>query len=228
VFLNRFDRQVKIRGNRIELGEIEMALRESPGVSEAVVVAQKEHLGGKRLVAYVVTLEGLELTTRSFRRILSEKLPEYMIPSVFVSLSALPLTPNGKIDRQSLPAPPPSNSEVEMNYAAPRTPIEETLTEIWAEALELERVGIHDNFFELGGHSLLMVQIASRIHDHFNIELPLASFLRGPTVAQLAVAVTEGQAADRDEDDISQLLDELENLSLEEIESSFEKQMKRH
>jgi SAM-dependent methyltransferase/acyl carrier protein len=122
---------------------------------------------------------------------LSERLPEYMIPFTFVLMDALPLTPNGKVNRLALAVPDDVRPEMEGAYVAPRTPVEESLAEIFAEVLNLEQVGIHDNFFKLGGHSLLATQIISRIRDAFHVELPLRSVFETPTVAGLATT-TEG------------------------------------
>lgn len=120
------------------------------------------------------------------RSYLQEKLPEYMVPSAFVTLLALPLTPNGKVDRQALPAPGPSRSTLEAVYVAPRTPIEAQLSKIWAEVLGVESIGIYDNFFHLGGHSLLVTQLVFRVRETFQVELPLRSLFEMPTIADLA------------------------------------------
>ena len=187
-YLGRADHQVKIRGFRIELGEIEAALSQHQQVREAVVVAQETMGGGgqQRLVAYVVAEDGGELQTSEMRQHLAEKLPEHMIPSVFVELAELPLTPNGKVDRRALPAPDASRLTQENAYVAPRTPIEELTASIWQQVLGLEQVGIHDNFFELGGHSLLATQVVSRLRQTFSVELALRTLFESPTVEALA------------------------------------------
>ncbi|WP_449417643.1 amino acid adenylation domain-containing protein [Phormidium nigroviride] len=291
-FQGRIDHQVKIRGFRIELGEIEAVLGQHPDVQIAVVTAQEDVPGQKRLIAYLVSkvtaertpfkseclaefdgdrslklhtedisvggigvvgvsdncsrgqrvrlhlilpgnteercFEGtvawcegnqagidLSLTpteeaviqqsidyileTQGFlkflqrtlagklRNFLKDKLPEYMMPSSFVFLKSLPLTPNGKIDRQKLLAPTVKKTpEVRQDYVAPQTPVEEVVAGIWAEVLGLERVGIRDNFLELGGHSLLVTQIATRMRDTFQMELPLRTLFESATVADLA------------------------------------------
>ncbi|MEG4572782.1 amino acid adenylation domain-containing protein [Microcoleus sp. N3A4] len=290
-FQGRIDHQVKIRGFRIELGEIEAVLGQHPDVQIAVVTAQEDVPGQKRLIAYLVskvTAErtpfnseclaefdgdrsvklqtedisvggigvvgvpdncstsqrvrlrlmlpgdaeercfegtvawcqgnqaGIELSltpteeaviqqsidylleTQGFlkflqrtaagklRNFLKDKLPDYMVPSSFVFLKTLPLTPNGKIDRQKLLAPAVKISEVGQDYVAPQTPVEEVVAGIWAEVLGLERVGIRDKFLELGGHSLLVTQIATRMRDTFQVELPLRTLFESVTVADLA------------------------------------------
>ncbi|MCT7979017.1 non-ribosomal peptide synthetase [Laspinema olomoucense] len=127
------------------------------------------------------------------REYLSEKLPDYMIPSAFVVLESLPLTPNGKVDRRALPTATAITPQLAGNYTPPRTVIEERLVQIWAEVLGIKQVGIYDNFFELGGHSLLATQLASRVRDKFEFELPLRSVFEAPTIAQLAPVIQELQ-----------------------------------
>ena len=158
-YLGRIDHQIKVRGFRIELGEIEAQLLALSEIREAVVVAQ-EGPSGSRLVAYVVPQTDVELDTTSLRETLGQKLPDYMVPGVLITLEALPLTPNGKVDRKALPAPDlTSNSQ----YEPPQGEVEEALAEIWSEILGVEQVGRHDNFFELGGDSILSLQIVSRL-----------------------------------------------------------------
>ncbi len=189
-FLGRLDGQVKIRGSRIELGEVEVALSAHPSVQTCVVVAREDVQGGARLVAYVVLHEGESSSVRELRTFLSDKLPDYMIPSVVMFLEAMPLTPNGKIDRQALPAPGQVRSDDE-EFAAPRTPGEGILASMWEHLLGVERVGINDDFFELGGHSLLAMQLISRVREAFQIEIPLPALFAAPTVSTLAVKIEE-------------------------------------
>jgi acyl-coenzyme A synthetase/AMP-(fatty) acid ligase/acyl carrier protein len=186
-FLGRIDDQVKIRGYRIECGEVESVLSQHEGVREAVVMAREDIPGDKRLVAYYVAFSDLGMVTHGeLRNFLKERLPEYMVPSLFVELEVLPLTLNGKVDRRALPAPDKTRPELKAAFVAPRTPAEERLAAICAEVLGLERVGVHDHFFELGGHSLLATQVVSRVRQAFEIELPLRSLFETPTVAGLA------------------------------------------
>src|SRR5262249_23582769 len=154
---------------------------------EVVVLAREDTPGDKRLVTSVVSQQGESLEAAELRKFLKQKLPEYMIPSVFVVLDALPLMPNGKVDRKALPAPGQSRPELEQGYQAPRTPMEEILAEIWKEVLKLERVGVHDNFFNLGGHSLIATQVVSRIRDACQTNIPLRTLFEKPTVEELAV-----------------------------------------
>jgi amino acid adenylation domain-containing protein/non-ribosomal peptide synthase protein (TIGR01720 family) len=183
-FLGRIDHQVKIRGFRIELGEIESVLSQHPAIRETVVLAREDELANKRLVAYIVGSQELALISE-LRDFLKEKLPEYMVPSVFVQLKALPLTPNGKVDRQALPAPDSIRPELEGRFVAPRTPIEETIAKIWAQVLGLDRVSIYDNFFELGGDSILSIQIVARANQA-GLQLTPKQLFESPTVAGLA------------------------------------------
>ncbi|GHG32198.1 MULTISPECIES: non-ribosomal peptide synthetase [Amycolatopsis] len=178
-FVGRADDQVKIRGFRIELGEIETALSAHPDVTEAVVVARD-----RRLVAYVVTAGKPDL-----RAWLQRDLPDYMVPSAFVTLDALPLSANGKVDRQALPEPA---AEPVAGYVPPRTETERVLAEVWADVLGVPGVGVEDNFFELGGDSILSIQVVSRARRH-GLALTPRDLFAHQTVAALAVAA--GSAA---------------------------------
>ncbi len=191
-FVGRVDHQVKVRGFRIELGEIESALLRQGGVKDVVVVAREDEPGERRLVAYVVWGEQGERGWGELREHLRGTLPEYMVPSAFVSLPALPLTPNGKVDRAALP--PPENAGAEAGYVAPRTAVEEILAGIFAEVLGRETVGIHDGFFELGGHSLSATRVISRARETFGVEMPLRWLFETPTVAELGRAVEKARA----------------------------------
>ncbi|HEX2092659.1 MAG TPA: amino acid adenylation domain-containing protein, partial [Longimicrobiaceae bacterium] len=182
-YLGRTDHQVKIRGFRIEPGEIELALQRHAGVHEAVVVVREDVPGEKRLVAYVVPTVG-EMSVAELRTHLKRSLPEYMVPSAFVTLETLPLTTSGKIDRRALPVP--EGQSLTVGYVAPRTPGEEVLAGIWAEVLDVEQVGTLDSFFDLGGHSLLATRVVSRVRLAFGVELPLRALFESPTVAGLA------------------------------------------
>ncbi len=220
-FLGRMDRQVKIRGFRIELGEIEAVLGQHPEVRESVVLAREDQPGEKRLVAYLVVDRGRGPRLSELRSFLKQKLPEYMVPSAFVTLEALPLTPSGKLDRRALPVPEQTRPELEEKLVAPRTPVEEVLAGIWAQVLGVGRVGIDDNFFELGGHSLLATRVVSRIRETFKVEVPLRSLFDAPTLSTLAIAVAQCQAKASEEGEISRLLTELKNLSEEEARRRF-------
>ena len=185
IFLGRKDHQVKIRGFRIEPGEIENMLSQHGSVRECAVIVREAPPGNRHLVAY--TVSDLEDPDSRLRPFLTQKLPPYMIPTVFVNLEELPLTKNGKLDRDALPAPRRMNARAE--YAAPRNPIEKEITRIWQEVFEIKKIGIFDNFFELGGHSLLATQIISRLHQVFEVRIPVLYVFREPTIAGLAKRV---------------------------------------
>ena len=189
-YLGRIDFLVKVRGFRIELGEIEAVLSQDPGVLQTVVIAREDVPGDRRLVAYVVPNQELAPTTTDLRRVLKEKLPDYMVPSAFVMLSALPLTPNGKVDRRALPAPQGLRPEMSANYEMPQTEAEVLIAAIWQEILQLEKVGINDNFFDLGGHSLLMVQIYNKLQNIFS-QISMIEMFKYPTVHSLAKRLTQ-------------------------------------
>jgi acyl carrier protein len=155
------------------------------------VLAREDCPGDKRLVAYIVAISGSIPSTNELRSFLQQKLPEYMVPSVWMFLESLPLTPNGKLNRQALPIPEQSRPELDESFSVPRTPVEELLANIWAKVLKLARVGINDNFFELGGHSLLATQVVTRIREALNVELPLRRLFRGPTIRGLATTIAE-------------------------------------
>ncbi|MEH2220998.1 MAG: amino acid adenylation domain-containing protein [Nostoc sp.] len=182
-YLGRIDNQVKIRGFRIELGEIEAALNTHPQIQQAVAIVTEDIPGNKRLVAYVVKSDE-SLTTNQLRQFLKQQLPEYMIPSGFVTLDNLPLTPNGKLDRKALPTPDGEISR-EHEYVAPRTAIEQILTNIWQELLLKEKVSIHDNFFEIGGDSILSIQIVSRAKNS-GIQITPKQIFQNQTISELA------------------------------------------
>ena len=178
-YCGRIDDQVKVRGFRVELGEVETIVRNCPGVRDATIVLQ-ESGPDKRLVAYVVLDE--ETTVDEVRRSMQRKLPEHMIPSVFVPLQALPLTSNGKIDRRALPA----LSEVPAGrYVAARDDTERTLAEIWAAVLRRDSIGVEDNFFELGGDSILSIQVIARCR-RAGLHLSTREVFQHPTIAALS------------------------------------------
>ncbi len=185
-FLGRIDHQVKLRGFRIELGEIESVLLQHPAVEEVVVVVREDRPGDQRVAAYVVSSEVERAGPSDLRSYVKARLPEYMVPSVFVLLDALPVTPNGKVDRRALPVPDSTASETGMAYVPPRDPLEFQLTKIWEKVLNIEPVGIKDNFFELGGHSLLAVRLLTQIEKMARRKLPLVTLFQAATIEQLA------------------------------------------
>ena len=221
VHLGRKDFQVKIRGYRIEVSEIEMALLDHAAIKEAVVRVWEVRPGDQRLVAYVIPAEQRKPSVIELRRFLAGALPNYMIPSTFVTLDALPLAPNGKVNLQALPPPDRSRPELGNPYVAPRIPVENALAEIWAQVLGLEQVGINDNFFDLGGNSLLATQVISRVINTFRVKVPLRSLFKAPTVADMAVVIVQNQVEKAESKDFERLLAELEALSDGEARKLF-------
>ncbi|MCC5645815.1 amino acid adenylation domain-containing protein [Nostoc sp. CHAB 5824] len=215
-FIGRIDTQVKIRGFRIELAEIEAFLNQHADIKQVVITVREDEPGNKYLVAYLVTNDN-QPTPSTLRNFLKKKLPDYMIPAAFVFLEVLPLTPNGKINRRALPPPDTSQRNLEVGFVAPRTPIEQELATIWTEVLKLKQVGIHDNFFELGGHSLLATQVISRLREVFCLDFPLRYLFENFTIAELAQKVIEQQIEQAENDALAKILEEVNQLSEEEV-----------
>ncbi|MEC1595862.1 non-ribosomal peptide synthetase DhbF [Bacillus spizizenii] len=188
-YVGRADHQVKIRGFRIELGEIEAALVQHSRLEDAAVIVREDQPGDKRLAAYVIPSLEDTIDTAELRKYAAERLPDYMVPSAFVTMKELPLTPNGKLDRKALPTP-----DFAVTGRGPRTPQEEILCDLFMEVLHLPRVGIDDRFFDLGGHSLLAVQLMSRIREALGVELSIGNLFEAPTVAGLAERLEMGSS----------------------------------
>jgi amino acid adenylation domain-containing protein/FkbM family methyltransferase len=185
-FIGRRDQQLKIRGYRIELGEIENRLLKHRNIKQALVSVNSDERSGKYLCAYIVPGEPFDIS--SLREFLSGDLPDYMIPSYFVTLEKIPLTPNGKVDRKAFPVPQIQPGE---NYTAPRDKIEKKLAEIWSEVLEIEieKIGIDDNFFHLGGHSLKATQLAAKIQKEMDVTVPLTEIFKTSHIRGLAAYI---------------------------------------
>ncbi|NJO81279.1 MAG: amino acid adenylation domain-containing protein [Blastochloris sp.] len=196
MFVGRRDDQVKLRGYRVELEEVAAVLQRQAGVAQSVVVVQENTTRVQQLVAYIVPVEGGMWTASLERQIqsaLQELLPSYMVPTAYVGLSALPLTPNGKIDRKALPSATRNLKDASDNYIMPRTPTEQTLALIWADILEVDRIGIYDNFFTLGGNSLLVIQLQGRIHSKFDRLIPIIKLMRSTTIEHVAAMLSVDQ-----------------------------------
>jgi len=203
-FLGRRDTQVKIRGYRVEPAEIEVMLAAHPKVTEAAVALHRDK-GEEQLVAYVAgSLEG---DIEALRAWLRQQFPEYMVPSIFFPVAALPRTAGGKVDRGALPAPRGGSAARGSAWQPPRNDTEEAMAAIFGDLLRVEHVGAFDHFFDLGGHSLLATQLVARVRETFEVDLPLRQVFESPTVAKLAAEV------------VSLILDELEELSDEELEA---------
>nr|WP_163781273.1 amino acid adenylation domain-containing protein [Myxococcus vastator] len=187
VFMGRSDHQVKLRGFRIELGEVEAALLAHPAVAQAIAVVREFSPGDKRLLAYVLAAERVELSSGVLRGWLETKLPRYMLPSAVLVVDAFPLTHNGKVDQAKLPLPRElMEADRRQPYVAPRDGLELQLQKLWEELLGVSPVGVQSNFFDLGGHSLLAVQLGSRVRQQFGHEPPMGSFYERPTIEALA------------------------------------------
>jgi amino acid adenylation domain-containing protein len=215
-FLGREDDQVKIRGFRVEPGEIETALRGHPAVKDCAVLAQEDEMKVRRLVAYIVASKESDATPTELRRDLSDKLPEHLVPGVYVFLDALTLTPSGKLNRRALPARTTARTALTESSGVPEGPLEQVVAGIWSEVLKIDPVGRHDNFFELGGDSLLSLQVMSRIRATFQVDLPLRVLFDHPTVASLAEALRRHtDTADR----VAETVLSLAELSDAEVEA---------
>jgi amino acid adenylation domain-containing protein len=185
-FLGRLDDQVKIRGHRVELGEIEAALNRHPAVKESVIVASARDSSENNLLGYLVAKHQASPAVGELRDYLKQKLPEYMVPSIFIIIDNLPRLANGKIDRNALPPPDGSRPVLDYEFVTPRTEIEEMVAQVWRELLRLDRLGVYDNFFDLGGHSLLATRVVGRLRTTFAVDLALRTLFELPTVAGLA------------------------------------------
>lgn len=185
-YIARLDDQVKVRGFRIELGEVEALLREYNGVKEAVAAVKETSSGEQRLTAYLVQSEGEILDFDHVRAYLSERLPEYMVPSAFLIQAKLPLTPSGKVDRRALPVSDGVRLHTQTPFSTPRDALEFKLIQIWEDVLDVHPVGVKDNFFVLGGHSLLAVSLMSRIENAFGIKLSVTTLFERATIENLA------------------------------------------
>ncbi|ADG80271.1 Amino acid adenylation domain protein OS=Tsukamurella paurometabola (strain ATCC 8368 / DSM/ CCUG 35730 / CIP 100753 / JCM 10117 / KCTC 9821 / NBRC 16120/ NCIMB 702349 / NCTC 13040) OX=521096 GN=Tpau_3693 PE=4 SV=1 [Tsukamurella paurometabola] len=187
-FAGRADSQVKVRGFRIELGEIETVIGADPAVADVAVT-----VSGERIVAYVITVEGESFDADNLTRRARSRLPQYMVPAIFVPLPEFPRLPNGKVDPKSLPEPASAHK---LTGRGPRTPREERMCALFAQALGLDAVGIDDNFFDLGGHSLLAARLMTEIGAEFSVGVTVATLFAAPTVAELVARLESGDGAD--------------------------------
>ena len=188
-YLGRTDHQVKIRGFRVELGEIETWIAGHPDLKACAVVAQPAGIGGNHLKAFLVGRSEEALSLESIRVWAGNRLPDYMVPAHFYTLTSLPLTPNGKVDRKALETLEAAELASDTAYVAPRSELQSTLVEVWGAVLGRDQVGVHDNFFELGGHSLLAVAICSKVKNLLHLEIPLRWIFDHPTIESLSTQI---------------------------------------
>lgn len=210
-YIGRIDHQVKLRGFRIELGEIEACLQEHSSIRQCIALVREDRSQEHYLVAYLQAASSQQLSLQELRAHLSKYLPSYMIPSHFLWMEVFPLTPNGKIDRKALPLPTDIGPLASKNWVAPRTPLEEELSQIWTDILGVEHIGVEDNFFELGGHSLLSIRLITRLRRAFQIDLPLVALFDAPTVSELALLIEDlflTEIEQLDEGEIQQISDD--------------------
>lgn len=189
-FIGRMDNLIKIRGYRVEPNEIIAVLNMHPAIQASAVIEGKDGGENQRLVAYIVLNHAQACPTATqLRDLLRGRLPDYMIPAVFVVLPHLPQTSNGKVDRNALPSPSADITVPDENYVSPRTVLEEKLSLLVTHLLGASQVGVNDNFFLIGGHSLFGTQLIARIRDNFGVELPLRSIFESSTIALLAMEI---------------------------------------
>jgi acyl-coenzyme A synthetase/AMP-(fatty) acid ligase len=178
----RKDFQIKVRGQRVEIAEIDIALSKHESIKEAVTIAREDTPGDKRLVAYVVPNQRPASTSKDLRMFLQERLPDYMVPSVFVFVEAMPLTPSGKLDRRALPIPCQVRDNDTAGCVMPSDTVEHQLVEIWQKLLNVQPVGINDNFFDIGGHSLLLLKLHGELQATFKVDIPMVELFVYPTI----------------------------------------------
>jgi acyl dehydratase/acyl carrier protein len=185
----RADDRVKVRGNRVELGEVEAVLSAHPGIRDAAVRSYSGAGGEVRLVAYMVPSGHSDIGADEVRGFLAERLPAYMVPSVFLTVESLPRTPSGKLDRSGLPPPPTTRPAAGADGAEPRNEIERSIAEIWKDALDVDSVGIRESFISLGGHSLSAMRVVSRLYETFGLDVSVRELFDAADVARLSELV---------------------------------------
>ncbi|MEO0435151.1 MAG: non-ribosomal peptide synthetase, partial [Cyanobacteria bacterium J06656_5] len=220
-FLGRVDFQLKVRGYRIEPGEIEAALRQHPEIKAAIITVFTDASGEPQLAAYYTLTSDINPNREQLQQWLRERLPHYMVPSVFMYLDTLPLTANGKVNRRQLPEPIIVSS-ASTKFVAPRTPVEAIIAGIWADIIDMEVVGVHDDFFlDLGGNSLLAIQVATAMRETLQVDISLRHLFEAPTIVQQVNTILE-MPEDRERiEKTAQLLLNLKELSDSEVSSSL-------
>jgi amino acid adenylation domain-containing protein len=215
-YIGRKDFEVKIGGNRVQTAEIESALIAHPTIKEVHVVSRQNAQGEPQLVAYYKVEGATDPKHFQLIRFLRNRLPRFMVPSVFMKVDEFRLTGNGKLDLNSLAAPAASRPDLDTEFVAPKTPVERLVANIWAEMLSLDQIGIHDKFLDLGGDSLTATRVVSRITKQFQLEIPLRFLFQSPTVAEMAAMITEHQARNLAKSNVEIVLTEVESLADDE------------
>jgi len=223
----RRDSRIKVRGYAVEPEEVEKSIKQYEAIHDAIVVARKNNLLEDALVAYVTKRADSSLKTIELRSFLISKLPDYMIPSVFVMLEAMPLTSSGKIDRQALPDPKNFRPDLDTPYVQPRTLVERELANIWADVLALAQVGVDDNFFDLGGHSLAASRVIAKVIQTYQLEIPIKTLFDAPTVAEMASLIRQNQANPASEAELEHMLREVERMTEEEVQKQLVRESAR-
>jgi hypothetical protein len=221
-FKGRLDDQAKIRGFRVEPGEVEGALNRHARVSQSVVVVDGATAIDKRLVAYVVPAPGCDITPDELREFLQARLPDYLVPAIFMVLPGLTLTSNGKIDRRALPPPVETAAIGRVRSRAPETPAERFVAGVWLEVLGRNGTGVHDSFFQVGGHSLLATQVVSRLRRAFGVDLPLRVMFEAPTIAGLVEHLSRAVGGQAIADEIADALIAVSQLSASEVSARLD------
>ncbi|HWP42475.1 MAG TPA: amino acid adenylation domain-containing protein [Blastocatellia bacterium] len=218
-YVGRNDDQVKFHGYRVELNEIRSALNQHPQVRESAVTVARDQNGFDVMLAYYVS--DRELEAEELRSFLSARIIEETIPNIFVRVEKIPLTLNGKADYRALPSLDEARQRARQSYVAPRTPTETIVAGIWKDVLGLTDVGIYDNFFSLGGHSLMATQVISRMQAAFHMDIPMRLVFDNPSIADVALAVTEMQIEQETDDEIARILEEVTQLTEAELEGAL-------
>ena len=223
VHVGRKDFQVKIRGHRVDLTAVETALHKIPSVKQAVVLIRNDSAGGDRLIAYVVAQGDRETDTGAWRALLKERLPQYMVPSVFVVLDRLPVNAGGKVDRRALPEPPRSRRSHATPTVSPRSALEKVLAAFWSDALAIQTPGVEDDFTELGGDSLQAAQIVARVQELFLLDKPLVMLGQTPTIEALAGFIIAHERVPGQSEKIASIFLRVESLPAADVVKALQK-----
>ena len=180
--LGRIDGQIKFNGHRIELGEIDAAMAMQDGVRQAATVLREDRPGDKRLVGYLLPVDGATPDIAAIRSNISKTLPDYMVPNVITVVDEFKYTPSGKLDRKAFLLPSTSRPDIGIDYVPAKTDDAKKLAELWGEVLQIDKVGVKDNFFELGGNSIRAVKLVASVKEEMGIAVTGAEFFDNPTI----------------------------------------------